>query len=125
MTGKCEKKGFKRTTCKNQIGELPFGFLFANKIFFSVSFGGWVGLEDYCDTCNLLKFGVEILAVAYWVQPPGVDFCYYDDGRIRDYGDLFMVRENCLYLNSFVRQSKVRSLSYATIPFEVTGVNIY
>jgi len=23
-----------------------------------------------------LKFGVKTLAVTYWAQPPGVDFCY-------------------------------------------------
>jgi len=26
-------------------------------------------------TLVLLKFGVETLAVTYWTQPPGVDFC--------------------------------------------------
>jgi len=33
--------------------------------------------------------------------------------------------ENCLHLKRLSSQSKVRRLSYATIPFQVTGLNIY
>jgi len=80
--------------------------------------------DQQCTTHNTILFSNLSLSFHFFINfVKNLQLCvkrYWFTSA--NHCNILLLIENCLYLNTLTIQSKVRSLSYATIPFEVTCV---